>query len=45
MPRGRVRSFLQEVISARDVSDVQIDEEDMGDLVEKIYQREGEVSV
>ena len=45
MPRGRVRSFLQEVISVKDVSDVQIDEEDMGDLVEKIYHREGEAQV
>ncbi len=42
MPRARVRTFLNEAMAACDVADVSIDEEDMGDLVEKIYRLEGE---
>ncbi len=41
MPRERTRGFLQEVLSACEVADVQINEEDMGDLVEKVYRLEG----
>ena len=41
MPRERTRSYLQEVLAACEVADVQIEEEDMGDLVEKVYRLEG----
>jgi ABC-2 type transport system ATP-binding protein len=41
MPRARVRSFLNEALAACEVADVSIDEEDMGDLVEKVYNLEG----
>ncbi len=41
MPRERVRAFLQEALNACEVADVRIEEEDMGDLVEKVYRLEG----
>lgn len=41
MPRARVQSFLSEALAACEADDVRIDEEDMGDLVEKIYRLEG----
>lgn len=41
MGRGRVQSFLNEAMSACEVEDVNIEEEDMGNLVEKIYRLEG----
>ncbi len=41
MPRERVRAFLHEALLACEVADVRIEEEDMGDLVEKIYRLEG----
>jgi ABC-2 type transport system ATP-binding protein len=44
MPRERVRSFLHEVLQACEVADVRIEEEDMGDLVEKVYRLEGAAS-
>jgi ABC-2 type transport system ATP-binding protein len=42
MPRERVRAFLNEALQACEVADVQIEEEDMGDLVEKVYRLEGQ---
>ncbi len=44
MPRERTRSFLHEVLSACDVADVQVAEEEMGDLVEKVYRLEGKTA-
>jgi ABC-2 type transport system ATP-binding protein len=41
MPRERVRAFLHEALQACEVADVRIEEEDMGDLVEKVYRLEG----
>jgi ABC-2 type transport system ATP-binding protein len=41
MGRARVQSFLHEVLLACEVEDVQIMEEDIGDLVEKVYRLEG----
>lgn len=41
MPRGRVKGFLNEALAACEVADVRIAEEDMGDLVEKVYTLEG----
>jgi ABC-2 type transport system ATP-binding protein len=41
MSRVRVQSFLHEVLLACAVEDVQIMEEDIGDLVEKVYRLEG----
>jgi ABC-2 type transport system ATP-binding protein len=41
MPRERVRAFLREALLACEVADVRIEEEDMGNLVEKIYRLEG----
>ncbi|HEX9019192.1 MAG TPA: ATP-binding cassette domain-containing protein, partial [Anaerolineaceae bacterium] len=41
MPRARVRDFLNEALAACEADDVRIDEEDVGDLVEKIYRLEG----
>jgi ABC-2 type transport system ATP-binding protein len=41
MPRGRVQSFLAEALAACETEDVRIEEEDMGDLVEKVYTFEG----
>jgi ABC-2 type transport system ATP-binding protein len=45
MPRTRVREFLHEAMAACDIADVRIEEEDMGDLVEKIYRLEGSAAV
>lgn len=42
MARVRVKTFLNEALAACDVADVSIAEEDMGDLVEKVYSREGQ---
>ena len=41
MPRGRVKGYLNEALAACEVADVRIAEEDMGDLVEKVYTLEG----
>jgi len=41
MGRARVQSFLNDALLACDVEDVRIEEEDIGDLVEKIYALEG----
>jgi ABC-2 type transport system ATP-binding protein len=41
MARPRVKSYLNEALAACDVDDVQIAEEEMGDLVEKVYRYEG----
>ncbi len=41
MPRERVRAFLHAALQACEVADVRIEEEDMGDLVEKVYRLEG----
>lgn len=41
MPRGRTRTYLQEVFSNTEAADVRIDEEDVGELVEKVYRLEG----
>jgi ABC-2 type transport system ATP-binding protein len=41
MPRARVQSFLAEALVACEAEDVRIEEEDMGDLVEKVYRLEG----
>jgi ABC-2 type transport system ATP-binding protein len=41
MPRARVQSFLAEALSVCEAEDVRIEEEDMGDLVEKVYRFEG----
>jgi ABC-2 type transport system ATP-binding protein len=41
MPRGRVKSYLNEALAACEADDVSISEEDIGDLVEKVYLREG----
>lgn len=43
MPRARVQSFLSEALAACEADDVRIEEEDMGDLVEKIYRFEGAI--
>jgi ABC-2 type transport system ATP-binding protein len=43
MPRARVQSFLAEALIACEAEDVRIEEEDMGDLVEKVYRFEGAV--
>ncbi len=41
MPRTRVQSFLAEALASCAAEDVRIEEEDMGDLVEKVYRFEG----
>jgi ABC-2 type transport system ATP-binding protein len=41
MPRARTRTYLQEVFSSSEVADVRIDEEDVSELVEKVYRLEG----
>jgi ABC-2 type transport system ATP-binding protein len=41
LPRSQVQGLLNQAMSACQVADVRIEEEDMGDLVEKIYRLEG----
>jgi ABC-2 type transport system ATP-binding protein len=41
MPRARVQAYLNQALAACEVADVRIEEEDMGDLVEKVYNLEG----
>jgi ABC-type uncharacterized transport system ATPase subunit len=41
MPREQMQSFLNRALAACEVADMRIEEEDMGNLVEKIYTLEG----